>query len=148
MLTFLYPRNRTAVILDRHFNIHKVFQASSPTTELDNMHDLHFVDDGKRVLYFYDETKNLTASQSEAIGFTQWNCAIRDNSFHERDLNKNWDIVYSWASSDHIGMEESTLLEESVEQRCTEKPKVSKSLSLRNSIGNSFRFTYFLFVRD
>lgn len=125
MLTFLYPRNRTAIVLDRHFNIHKIFQASSPETELDNMHDLHFVDNGQRVLYFYDETKNLSAAQSAAIGFTDWNCAVRENSFRERDLRKDWEVVFSWSSSDHVDMEESTFLEKSVEQRCTERPKVS-----------------------
>jgi hypothetical protein len=94
------------------------------------MHDLHFVDNGKRVLYFYDETKNLSAAQSEAIGFTEWNCAIRENSFHERDLTQDWNVVFSWQSSDHIEMAESTFLEDSVEQRCTERPKVSQTFHM------------------
>ena len=125
MLTFLYPRNRTAIVLDRHFNIHKIFQTSLPESQLDNMHDLHFVDNGKRVLHFYDETKNLSAAQSEGIGFSERNCTIRENSFHERDLTQDWDVVFSWQSSDHVEMAESTSLGESVEQRCTAQPKVS-----------------------
>lgn len=96
MLTFLYPRNRTAVILDSEFNVYKTFTTSSIDRELDNMHDLHFVDNGTRALFFYDEVRNVTSEQTAAIGFTNWNCPVRENSFREIDLTKSWESVFSW----------------------------------------------------
>ena len=125
MLTFLYPRNRTGIVLDSHFNIHKTFAISSIDHELDNMHDLHFVDNGTRALYFYAEVRNVTTFQSAAIGFTKWNCPVRENSFREIDLTRNWEVVFSWSSSDHIDLRESTFTERSVEDRCINSPTVS-----------------------
>ena len=122
MLTFLYPRNRTAIVLDNHFNIDKVFQTSSPEDELDNMHDLLFVDHGTRALFFYDEVRNLSASQSEAIGFTDGNCAVRENSFREFDVKKN-EVVFSWSTSEHVDMIESTFTEHTLQDRCTSDAK-------------------------
>ena len=93
--------------------------------ELENMHELEFVDDGTRALYFYDKTINVTAEQSEAIGFTEWNCPIRENGIRERDL-KTDRILFQWDSSDHIDLTESTFVELSVEERCTYLKKVSQ----------------------
>lgn len=134
LLTFLYARNRTAIFMDKHFNIRKVFQ-TSVEGELENMHELHFVDNGTRALYFYDETRNVSESQSEAIGFTSWRCPIRENSIRELDLS-NDNVVFSWSSSNHIDLTESTFTERSVEDRCIHMDKVSRPAAMRpNSVG-------------
>lgn len=91
---------------------------SSFDDELDNMHDLHFVDNGTRALFFYDEVRNVSASQSEAIGFTEWACPVRENSFRELDLTKNWELAFSWSSSDHLDLRESTTNRAPAEERC------------------------------
>ena len=124
MITFLYPRNRSAVILDNHFNVFKTFQVSVPDHDLDNMHDLHFVDNGTRALFFYDEVKNLTKAQSEAVGFTDGRCKVRENSFRELDLATD-EIRFSWSSSDHISLNESNYFERPLFSRCTHTEKVS-----------------------
>ena len=36
-MTFLYPQNRSLIVMDSHFNIYKSMQVSDPRTELDNM---------------------------------------------------------------------------------------------------------------
>lgn len=125
MLTFLYPRNGTAIVLNKHFEIHKIIQVSSRHVALFNMHDLHFVDDGKRMLYFYDEVKKLSDDRSEGIGFKGGNCPIRENSFQERDLTNDWEVDFNWASSEHVDMKESSFLENGVDARCTQRPLVS-----------------------
>lgn len=123
MLTFLYVRNTTVVFMDTHFVIQKTLETSIGD-ELENMHGLQFVDDGTRVLYFCDQSRNMSKSQSEVIGFTDWNCPIRESSFREVDL-RNDELLFTWSSSDHIDPSESTFTERSVEDRCTNMAKVT-----------------------
>lgn len=127
MLTFLYVRNATAIFMDTHYTIWKRLETSIGD-ELKNMHELQVVDGGTRVLYFYDETKNVTKAQSEAIGFTDWNCPIRENSIREVNL-RNDELVFTWSSSDHIDLTESKFTERSVEDRCTNMAKVCAATS-------------------
>ena len=102
----------------------KNLQISSFDDELDNMHDLNVVDDGTRALFFYDETKNLSAAQSQAMGFPSDGCRIRENSFREIDLTREWEVVHSWSSSDHVDLKESTFSEEPVEKCYSGAPQV------------------------
>lgn len=125
MLTWLFPRNRSLVVLDTQFNIRKQLQISDREDELDNMHDLNFVNDGTRALFFYDETKSASTAQSEAVGLADGEkCSIRENSFREVDLTEDWKVVYQWSSAKRIGLTESTYTKSSVEKRCKDTPKV------------------------
>lgn len=121
MLTFLYVLNRTAIFMDTNFNIKRTVKVSLEG-ELPNMHELHLVDNGTRALYFYDETRNASKPQSESIGFTQWNCPIRENSIRELDLT-NDKLEFTWSSSNYIDLTESTFTERTVEDRCTNMEK-------------------------
>ena len=89
-------------------DVYKTFTTSTKGIEMDNMHDLNFVDNGTRALFFYDEEKNVSAVQSEAIGLTDRRCKVRENSFREIDLTKDWEVVFSWSSADHMDLEESS----------------------------------------
>lgn len=118
------------VVLDSQFRIRKQLQISSPEFELDNMHDLNFVDNGKRALVFFDETKNATVSQSKAVGFEDGGCTIRENSFREISLLEDWKPVYHWSSSSRIALTESTFANDPIEQRCREVVKVRSACPL------------------
>lgn len=124
MLTFLYVRNMTAVFMDTHYVVQKTLRTSIGN-ELKNMHKLQFVNNGTKVLYFYDETKNVSKAQSEVIGFKEGNCTIRENSIREVDL-RNDELAFTWSASDHINLTESTFTERSLEDRCAKTVKVSR----------------------
>lgn len=136
MLTWLYPHNRSLVVLDTQFQVRKQLQISSPEKELDNMHDLNFVNDGTRALFFYDETKEATSTQSEAVGFTDGKCLIRENSFREVDLTEDWRVVYRWSSSKRIDLTESTFTDQPIEKRCKETKKVREEARKRHIADN------------
>ena len=127
MLTFLYPRNRTGIVLDTSFNIRKIFATTLSNEESDNMHDLHFVDNGTRALFFYDQVRNVSALHSNEPGFTQGNCQVADTSFRELDLTRDWEVAFSWQPSDHVDLSESTAKREyTLEERCS-GPEVSNT---------------------
>ncbi len=117
MLTWLYPRNRSVIILDSHFNVYEKFQASNPSTEIDNMHDLQFVDDGTRALYFYDHVRTLSEERSRKLGFQSGACRVREQSFRERDM-KNDTVIFTWHASDHLDLGESTYEQATLDRQC------------------------------
>lgn len=110
--------------MDTQYNIKHVFQISDPETQFDNMHELRFVDNGTRVLYFYDETRSLSENKSAYVGYTDGNCFVRENSFDERDMAED-KVVFSWSPSDYIDLKDSTFTE-SMQERCREITNVEK----------------------
>lgn len=119
MLSFLYPQNRSFVVLDNHFNIFKELEISpSDTSEMFNMHELNFVNDGSRALFFDDRPKHLSKKQSEAFGFINGTCFVQESTFRETDLMEDWRFVYRWSATKRIDLTESTATEGTVEERC------------------------------
>ena len=124
MMTMIYPRNRTAVVLDNTFGIRHVVQIAV-VDELVDIHEFDLVDNGTRAIHFYGERKNLSEAQSHRIGFTDWNCGIRDSGFHELDVASGWTIQFTWRAIDHIGIDESSLTDKPAERRCLKVSNLS-----------------------
>ncbi|KAK3696303.1 hypothetical protein LTR37_018039 [Vermiconidia calcicola] len=118
MLTMLYPKNRSALVLDTHYNIRKTVPIALGEEQVD-MHEFHVVDNGTKALYFYDKVYNLTAEQSQAIGFTEWNCPIKDNYIRELDVTNDWETVFDWSLAEHVDLQESSKTANPVEDRCS-----------------------------
>lgn len=140
MLTFLNPRNRSFVMLDRHYNISKEVEISPFNgTEINNMRELNFVDEGARALVFYDEIRNASKSISDEIGFNG-TCLVMDSTFKEADPKQDWKFVYRWAAHKRIQLSESIKTEGTVDQRCNETVGVrTPPASMQWSPGRSMR---------
>ena len=117
MLTFLYPRNRSAVLLDLSYNIRATVPVADGHKKVD-MHELHFVDNGTRALFFYDQARNASEEVARAIGYHGGDCLINDNLFQELDVAKSFNPIFTWSAAEHIGLYESSEVQDSLQQRC------------------------------
>jgi hypothetical protein len=126
MLTFLYPRNRTAVILGTDFEIRATVPMAEGRKRVD-MHEFHFVDNGTRALFFYDEARNVSKEAARAIGYNNGDCLINDNLFQELDVTNNFQEVFTWSSAEHIGLYESSEVGDPLPQRCKQVSMLFKS---------------------
>ena len=117
MLSFIYPKNRSAIILDTSFNIRHVVPVAEGSQGVD-MHEFHFVDNGTRALLFYDDHKAVSREQSRSIGYMKGNCSINDNLFTELDVANGFKPVFTWSASENIGLHESSNVETPLEDRC------------------------------
>lgn len=118
MLSFLYPKNRSAIILDTTFQIRHVVPVAGRRQGVD-MHEFHFVDNGTRALFFYDEHKKVTREQSRSIGYMKGNCSVNDNLFKELDVRDAFKSVFNWSAIENIGLHESSSIEVPLDQRCS-----------------------------
>ena len=118
MLSFIYPKNRSAVILDTSFNIRHIIPVAEGRQGVD-MHEFHFVDNGTRALFFYDEHKKVTREQSRSIGYMKGNCSINDNLFRELDVEHGFKPKFTWSAAKNIGLHESSNVETPLEDRCS-----------------------------
>lgn len=118
MLTFLHPHRHSFFVLDSNFTISKeVETANQNKSQIDNMHELNFVNDGRRALYFYDKAMNATKPQQTELG---GHCSIRESIFREANLLEDWRPGYMWMASKRIDFNETTAREGTLQQRCNE----------------------------
>jgi hypothetical protein len=118
MLTFIYPHNRTAVILDTHYNVNATIPVAHEGEGVD-MHEFHVVDNGTRALFFFNERRKLPKEQSRAVGYMNGDCTIDDNAFRELDVADNFKPMFSWSAAEHIGLYESSEVGQSLQERCS-----------------------------
>ena len=107
----------TANVLDDHFEIIDGFPMGVKDKSLD-MHDLNFIQNGTRALFFYKELRDATPAMSKAIN---WNgsCRAQFDAFAELDVTDNWKPVFNWTSYDHVTLDECTM--PPVKYQCTDK---------------------------
>jgi hypothetical protein len=102
-----------------------------------NMHEFTTVDDGTRgehtssfvlsivliltnlaaALYLTVTPRKASKQQSAAIGY-DGECYTKFDGFAEVDT-KTWEITHSWNSQGHIGLDESYVTTDPLEERCT-----------------------------
>lgn len=119
MLSFLYPRNRSAILLDTSYNVRHVVPVVEDGQGFD-MHEFHIVDSGTRALVFYDQDIHVTRERSRAIGFMRGNCTVRNNLFRELNVENGFEQLYSWSGEEQIGLYESSEVEKTLYERCTQ----------------------------
>ncbi len=117
MLTFLYPQNRSAVILDRSYNIRASVPIAGGRRTVD-MHEFHFVDNGTRALFFFNEARNVSKEAARAIGYHEGDCLIGDCTFRELDVTNEFEETYIWSAAEHIGLYESSEVQQPLHERC------------------------------
>lgn len=82
------------------------------------MHEFHLVENGTRALYFYDEDMRATKEQSRSIGYMKGRCSIKNNLINELDVTNGFEQVFNWSAAAHIGLHESSFVEEVLHERC------------------------------
>lgn len=82
------------------------------------MHEFHLVENGTRALYFYDEDMRATKEQSRSIGYMKGRCSIKNNLISELDVTNGFEPVFNWSAAAHIGLHESSFVEEVLHERC------------------------------
>ena len=105
MLTFISHENGKAYLVDEAYNIHKEVDLTNGGTEKINGHELAFVDEGTRVVYFTNPAGYATREQSETIGY-EGRCFVRYHGFKELDT-QSWEPTFSWNEAEHISLNES-----------------------------------------
>ena len=73
-------------------------------------HDLTFVDEGKKVLFFYDQSIRAEPAPNQHEFLEKWRYIVRDCLFRELDLTNDWKEVHSWSSWAHIDGNEGSSL--------------------------------------
>ncbi|KAK5163562.1 uncharacterized protein LTR77_010511 [Saxophila tyrrhenica] len=119
MLSFLYPHNRSAILLDTSYNVRYSVPVAEEGQSVD-MHEFHIVENGTKALFFYDQRRNVTQEQSRAIGWMNGNCTVNDNLFHELDVANDFQPTFTWSSAEHVGLYESSKVENSLQERCSD----------------------------
>lgn len=118
MMTLIYPKEGSGVILDHEYEIqHKVHVEKKGTTL--NLHDFQIVKDsgkGDRALILNHMPKEASKSALEAVDF-QGDCKVIFDGFEEFDT-KSWDSMSLWSSENNIQLDESTMVKETMTQTC------------------------------
>lgn len=86
-----------------------------------NSHELNFIQDGTRVLIIRGNRGRATLEASRQIGF-DGECLVQFERFEELDVNNNYEVLFNWTSKDHLSLDESTITEAPVENRCSGSP--------------------------
>lgn len=83
-----------------------------------NTHELNFVDGGTRVLSLEFGARKVSEEESRRVRF-DGRCEAQFDGFSERDVTvEGWPSVFDWSSNGKIDLEESTMVQGSVEHRC------------------------------
>lgn len=117
LMTLMHQKEFAGFILDNDYTIRrKVEEVSNPGNI--NTHEFHFVEDGTEALVIKTDHKDASEEMSKAIGYDGTCKDLAFDKFQALDT-KTWEVKFSWSSYDHIGLDESTLDDSSVEQRCS-----------------------------
>lgn len=83
-------------------------------------HELNFVDGGRRALLLEFGLQKSSEKESKVVGY-DGRCIAQYTGFFEVDVTKDgWPRVYEWSSRGKIGLDESTMTQGSLDDRCGE----------------------------
>ena len=114
LMTLLFQETGQGALINETYQIVEDPQIDDASNV--NTHEFNFVQNGTRVLVIKNDEREASREQSEEIGF-DGNCVAEYEHFQELDT-ETWEVVFDWDSKDHIRLNESTLTDESVEDRC------------------------------
>lgn len=104
------------MVLNNDYSIHRA--VSLETKGPLNTHELNFVDNGTRAIFLKNGIRRASSTESESVGY-DGECITRFDGFRELDVTQDdWPIVFEWTSFGRVGLEESTYLYGSIENRC------------------------------
>lgn len=113
LMTLMDQGRHEIIVMDNQYKIRKQI----PIKHF-NSHELNFIQNGTRALVVKNHPQYATKKMSKAVGF-DGECHAGFDGFWELDVTNNYEHTFEWESWGRIGLEESTLTEQSVEKRCT-----------------------------
>lgn len=118
-LTMMYPVEGMGYVYDNNYELVKKVPVGQSRTTL-NMHEFHYVEDGKTLLLLKRNHTYATHKESAKTGYNE-TCHVTWEGFEELDT-KNYRTKFRWSTWDHIGLDESTMDKGPVEDRCEGQP--------------------------
>ena len=107
MLTFVYQFENAAYVLNSNYELHKAVKFDDVDLEL-NMHDLNFLDSGRRVLAQHNNLQMAPASMMEDVDYGG-ECQIRFTGFQDLDA-ETMQLIFTWNPMRHISLKESQMI--------------------------------------
>lgn len=112
LMTLMDQGRGEGIIFDNHYEIRDVIHMDHF-----NSHEFNFVENGTRTLVIKGNHKQATEEMSKKVGY-HGRCGAAFDGFQELDVTNNYEPTFDWSSWDWIGLDESTLTEGSVNNRC------------------------------
>ena len=121
MLTLIRPNANFAVVLDETYNVYKnvdkIGHIDPGLEEMGlNIHEFMTTDDGASALFLTCVPKHASKEYSAVIGY-DGECHATYDGFVEMDT-ESWEPVFEWNAYHHIGLDESFVTQDPVEDRC------------------------------
>ena len=117
MMTMLDRDRADGVIIDNHFEIRDIFLIDTDKEHV-NAHELNYVEDGKSVLLLRNDKRNAPQDERDSVGYKGDECRANYMSFFELDATNNYETLFEWHGYGHIRLNESTMLDNDIENRC------------------------------
>ena len=118
MLTFLLPHADIGMVLDNQYQIRYTIKLATEPGFSTDMHELRFVDNGTRALFFTDNTLNAGKKECREAGFGDNRCRVKEGLVRQLDLTRNLEEVSRWSSLEHVTMGENSMLDVRREGQC------------------------------
>lgn len=115
LMTLIYQHTGAGIIMNASGEVLEEMQIDDASNV--NTHEFHFVENGRRALVIKNDWREASLDESRGIGF-DGQCVANFEHFLELDT-ETWETVFDWDSMDHVHLNESTLTEGSVEDRCS-----------------------------
>ncbi|EME80230.1 uncharacterized protein MYCFIDRAFT_77993 [Pseudocercospora fijiensis CIRAD86] len=119
LMTMIWDEHGAGVMMNSSYEIVKAREFTRP--HLINMHEFHFVDDGRRAIILRGNRKKAGAEDAKAVGFDEeTSCMAEFDGFEEFDTT-TWERTFQWSSFGRIALSESTWQDSrTIRERCEE----------------------------
>lgn len=115
MLTLLVLHEGVGIIMDSSYRIHETVNITEHGDV--DMHEFNVIESGTRALVINKEMSKPTVDASHQIGFDGGVCSTTFQGFRELEANSS-EALFRWSAQDHIGLDESTYVDGTVEEMC------------------------------
>ncbi|KXT06355.1 hypothetical protein AC578_9128 [Pseudocercospora eumusae] len=119
LMTMIWDEHGAGVIMNSSYEIVKAREFTKP--HLINMHEFHFVDDGRRAIILRGNRTKAAVEDAKAVGIDDdISCMADFDGFEEFDTT-TWESTFTWGSFGRIGLSESTWQDSrSIKDKCEE----------------------------
>lgn len=116
LMTLMHQDDHAAYILDNDFTIRRKVNEVDNHGNI-NTHEFHFVENGTEAIVMKTDVQDASEEMSKKVGYDGICKEVHFDTFRVFDT-ETWEEKWSWSPADHIGLDESTLDDSSIEDRC------------------------------
>ncbi|KXT07710.1 hypothetical protein AC579_7860 [Pseudocercospora musae] len=119
LMTMIWDEHGAGVMMNSSYEIVTAREFTRP--HLINMHEFHFVDDGRRAIILRGNRTKAGAEDAKAVGIDdETSCMADFDDFEEFDTT-TWERTFKWSSFGRIGLSESTWQDSRrIKEKCEE----------------------------